>query len=143
MKNKITSLYVYAEQHHIDIDFISTSHAKSMSIIFPDGETSILINPRKMDSTATEVVSVAHELGHCVTGSFYNLYSKYDIRKKHENMADKWAIMHLVPQDKLEHAVKTGHTEIWDLAEEFCVTEDFMRKAVCWYKNGNLDVDTC
>lgn len=141
MKNPLNSLYVYAEDHNIDVDFISTTHAKSMSIIFPDGETSILINPTKMETTALEVVSMAHELGHCVTGSFYNLYSRLDVRKKHENKADKWAIHQLVPLDKLEKAVKTGHTEIWDLAEEFSVTEDFMQKAVCLYKNGNLDVE--
>ena len=31
-----------------------------------------------------------------------------------------------------------GHTEMWDLADYFHVTEDFMRKAVCWYTYGNL-----
>lgn len=30
---------------------------------------------------------------------------------------------------------------MWDLAEHFGVTEDFMRKVVCWYMYGNLDVD--
>ena len=31
-----------------------------------------------------------------------------------------------------------GHTEIWDLADHFGVTEGFMRKVICYYTYGNL-----
>ena len=30
---------------------------------------------------------------------------------------------------------------MWDLAEHFGVTEDFMHEILCWYMYGNLDVD--
>ena len=43
-----------------------------------------------------------------------------------------------VSEKELDEAIADGHTEIWDLAEYFGVTEDFMRKAVCWYTYGNL-----
>lgn len=49
-------------------------------------------------------------------------------------------ITHLVPKDELDLAVAAGHTEIWDLAELFNVTEPFMRKATWWYQNRNLAV---
>lgn len=84
-------------------------------------------------------VHLAHELGHCATGSFYNLWAARDVRKRHELHADKWAIEKLVPREELEAAVASGCREPWELAEYFGVTEDFLRKAVCWYKNGNLD----
>ena len=42
------------------------------------------------------------------------------------------------PVDRLDDAIAQGHTELWDLADYFGVTEDFMRKAVCWYVHGNL-----
>ena len=58
--------------------------------------------------------------------------------KKHENRADKWAIQRLIPLPELDAARADGHTELWELAEYFGVTEDFMRKAVCWYTHGNL-----
>ena len=61
-----------------------------------------------------------------------------DIRKKHENRADKWAIQRLIPLSELDAARAAGHTELWDLAEYFGVTEDMMRKALCWYAHGNL-----
>ena len=87
---------------------------------------------------AQERTQLAHEIGHCETGSFYSRYVKVDSRQRHENRADKWAIHKLIPSDRLNEAVSQGHTEIWELAEYFEVTEDFMRKAVCYYTHGNL-----
>ena len=89
-------------------------------------------------SDAEELVLVAHEGGHISTGATHRVDSPYDLIEKHEYKADKWAIKKLIPEDELDDAVAEGHTDIWDLAEHFGVTEDFMRKAVCWYTYGNL-----
>lgn len=51
---------------------------------------------------------------------------------------DKWATSHLISVDELDDAVAEGYTDIWSLADHFGVTEEFMRKAVCWYTQGNL-----
>ena len=40
--------------------------------------------------------------------------------------------------DDLDQAVAEGCTEIWELADRFGVTEDFVRKAGCYYVHGNL-----
>lgn len=134
-------LYEFAEAHGIDVDWVEMMQADSLSLMLPDGSCCIAIDPWKTGTVAKEVVCLSHELGHCCTGSFYNEQASCDIRQKHENRADKWAISCLIGKDDLESAVSSGHTEIWDLAELFGVTEDFMRKAVCWYKNGNLATD--
>lgn len=84
-------------------------------------------------------VHLAHELGHCATGSFYNRWAARDLREKHEHRADKWAITRLVPHAALDKAVESGIKEAWSLAEYFGVTEDFMKKAICFYKYGNLN----
>lgn len=138
MDNNPPALYAYAEQRGIDVDWFALGRAASLSAPLPGDTYAIAINPWKMDSLARETVCLAHELGHCETGSFYNRYAKLDIRQKHENRADKWAVKHLVPVDELDEAVADGHTELWELAEHFGVTEDFMRKAVCRYTHGNL-----
>lgn len=85
-----------------------------------------------------ERVHLAHELGHCMTGAFYNRWAARDVRQKHEHRADKWAIQRMIPETALDDAVADGCTDIHTLAEYFSVTEDFMRKAVCWYTHGNL-----
>ena len=40
--------------------------------------------------------------------------------------------------EDLDEAVAEGCTEVWELAERFGVTEDFVKKVVCLYVHGNL-----
>ena len=94
-----------------------------------------------IETAAEETVLVAHEGGHISTGSTHQVNSPYEIIKQHENHADKWAIKKLIPKDELDKAVSEGHTEVWDLADYFNVTEEFIRKAVCWYTRGNLSTE--
>ena len=96
------------------------------------GKCFVAIDPFKIENTADEKVKLAHELGHCETGAFYNEYSKFDIRAKHERRADKWAIKKLVPEDELKEAC-TFCNNRYELAEHFGVTEDFMQKVLDYY----------
>lgn len=91
------------------------------------------MDPFRIETAAQERVHLAHELGHCETGAFYNVYSPLDIREKQENRADCWAVRKLIPPEELERAVNSGLCEIWELAEYFDVTEDFIRKAADIY----------
>lgn len=134
----LLELYELAENHNIDVDWVPLTASKSLSMPFPDGSYGIAVDPWKMDTLEIETVLLSHELGHCMTGSFYNKYATCDVRRKHENRADKWAIQNLISAEEMDNAVADGHTDIWSLAEHFNVTEDFMRKVVCWYTHGNL-----
>lgn len=136
----MNNLFCIAEKNGIIIDYCSIPKNVSLSAHI-DKEDFILMDCSLVHNEVKEKTCLAHEMGHCMTGSFYNPYSELDIRKKHENKADKWAIQHLVSKDELEEAVIEGNTEIWQLAGYFDVTEDFMRKAICWYVHGNLAVD--
>lgn len=80
--------------------------------------------------------ALAHELGHCEYGGFYNRYSKYDIRAKAERRADKWAFAKLVPYGQLMQALRHGVTEVWELAERFDVSCEFMQRAIAYYKTA-------
>ena len=110
----------------------------SMSVQLPDGAQYIGMDESVSDGGAQERVHLGHELGHCLTGSFYSVYTAVDCRQRHENRADKWAIRKLIPVDQLDDAVASGCTELWELAERFGVTEDLIRKAVCLYVHGNV-----
>lgn len=96
------------------------------------------IDPSLLEQESCHKVHLAHELGHCMTGSFYNIHAARDLRQRHENRADKWAIHKLISARELDRAVAMGYTDLWALAEYFGVSEDFMRKTVCWYTHGNL-----
>ena len=56
------------------------------------------------------------------------------MRERHEYRADKWAVHALLPRQELERAVKEGCTEVWELAERFGLTEDFIRRAAYVYR---------
>lgn len=127
-----------AAQQNIVVDHFALSRREALSIMTPDGACYVAIDPRRVKSEHDERNKLAHELGHCMTGAFYNAYSDYDCRQRHENRADKWAIRQMIPVDELDDAIALGCTEIWQLAEYFDVPEPFIRKAVCYYVHGNL-----
>lgn len=133
-------LFREAENAGITVEYCRVPLNESLSVQ-DDGGDFILMDYSLIEAGAEERVHLAHEIGHCKTGSFYNPRAKYDIRKRHENRADKWAIEHTIPQERLTRAVEDGLSEPWELAEYFDVTEDFIRKAVCWYEHGTLAVE--
>ncbi len=134
----IPSLYTIAKKQNIEVLSYPLPHNGSMSLMQPSGACYIGIDPSVRDGDVKERVHLSHELGHCITGSFYNIYAAVDSRQRHENRADKWAIAQLIPVDALDKAVAEGYTELWELAERFGVTESFIKKAVCYYVHGNL-----
>ena len=116
-----------------------TSHAVTIRLrgnvwgIFLDGD--------RLTTTAQEKSAALHEAGHYATGTTHALDSPFDLVAKHEHKADKWAVQRALSAEELDEAVASGCTELWELAEHFNVTEEFMKKAVCWYTHGNLSAD--
>lgn len=106
----------------------------SISVRFSDG--SMLISSSDLSMApigTTKLECFAHELGHCMTGSFYNLYSPFDLRSQHEFRANKWAIQKLIPFSALVRAGKDGCRERYEFAEYFDVSEAFIQKAVDYH----------
>ena len=136
----LIALYRIAEVNGIKIKNFDLDGDEAVSLKHKD-KCFIIIDPDDVKSIADERVRLGHELGHCLTESFYSDSSPECVKQKHENRANKWAIEHLIPIGKLNEAVQQGHTEMWDLAEYFNVGEDFMRMAVCWYLYGTLDTE--
>lgn len=134
----ILALYDLAAQKNIEVIQFPMADNGSMSFMAESGSCYIGVDPSVQDGGAQERTHLSHEIGHCETGSFYNKYAAVDSRQRHENRADKWAIRQLITVDDLDEAVADGCCEIWDLAERFGVTEEFMRKTVCYYVHGNV-----
>lgn len=135
---KTNDLYQEAKDADIPVLILDIPKTGSMCMQSESGRCYIGMDYGVLPEESVRRVHLAHELGHCKTGAFYNRWAARDVRKKHENRADKWAVNKLIPVDELDQAVADGHTELWDLADHFGVTEEFMRKAVCWYTHGNL-----
>lgn len=120
----------------------SNSTTKALTLQLNNTEAwGIYIDKGRMDSRAEEESALLHEAGHYATGATHEVCSPFDLIQKHEYKADKWAVKRKLSAEELDAAVCDGCCEMWELAEHFGVTEDFMRKAVCWYTYGNLAVD--
>lgn len=132
---ELLELYQLSDAEHIPVYSFDLPQTHSLSLMNNDGSCAVAIDPFGLNSTKDEKIRLAHELGHCVTGSFYNRYSDFDIKARSEYKADKWAIKKLIPKDELQAAFEQGYTEPWNLAEYFNVTEEFIIKAVNYYND--------
>ena len=135
---QLSTLYQRAEELNIPVLHLPLPLTGSVSMMDEAGRCAIGLDLPHRRSRNELRVRLAHELGHCVTGSFYNRWSPCDIRKLHENRADKYAVRALISEEALDEAVAEGHTDPWDLADYFGVDEGFLKKAVCLYTYGNL-----
>ena len=135
---QLTNLYDLAKQQNIEVLVHPMPQNGSMSVMLEDGRCFVGLDEGIRDGGIQERVHLSHELGHCVTGSFYNIYAAIDHRQRHENRANKWAIQALIPVEALDDAIAEGCTEVWELADRFQVTEEFIRKTVCYYVHGNV-----
>ena len=98
------------------------------------GKYAVFLDTCKIDSIADEICTMAHEYGHCKTGSTHSVYSPFDLVCKHEYKADKWAVHEYIKFEEYQQAIQDGYTEVWQLADRFNVTEDFIRRADYIYR---------
>lgn len=127
---RTTELYRIAERDGVTVERFLLDSNKSVSVFTDEG---LFVGLDGKLSGADEKVCLAHELGHCETMSFYNIYSPCDIRGKHERRANVWAIKKLIPRAKYFWAIRHGYEDIYSLAEYFGVTPEFARKTAEYY----------
>ncbi len=139
MKKTTDELYAFAREYNIPVDENCPESIVSMSVRLPSGLKVIGLSKfEKPTEDApkqpyTKLECFAHEMGHCMTDSFYVGFSPLEKRSKHEYRAEKWAINYLIPFDALCQAVQEGNHELWQLAEYFDVGEPFIEKAITYH----------
>ena len=69
---ELVSLYRKAEQLNIPIYHLPLPQTGSMSVMDEGGRCAIGMDLPSRHTETEQRVRLAHELGHCVTGSFYN-----------------------------------------------------------------------
>lgn len=137
----LENLYTVVFDKNIPVDFIELPNNESISLEDRLGGLHIAIDPDKIIDEADETIKLCHELGHCETGAFYNRYSPFDLIEKQESKAKRWSYCHLLPLSMLIDLVDSGNTEIWQIAEETGLPDDFVSEAVNFYKTvytGNI-----
>lgn len=138
MLETLIDLYETAYLNDVKVECYPLEATEAMSIMDDDGDCYIALNPKKLQNEQDEVVRLAHDLGHCMTGTFYNRFSSLNNISQKEHRADAWAIRKVLPFSKLTGALECGITETWMLAEYFELPEWFIQKAVVLYENDLL-----
>lgn len=65
----------------------------------------------------------------------YKFNSASNIISKQEYRAKKWAFYVLIPYEKLKNAIKNGLNTIYELADFFDVSIEYMQSAIEFYKS--------
>ena len=126
-------LYQLAEDEGVAVKalVVDSGSASTMAL---DGRCYIAIDHDVFESSDIERMHLAHELGHCMTGSFFNPHSKLDIRGKHERRANAWAYKQVVPLEGIRKCFKQGLAEAWQMEDVFDVPAWFIRQAMEYYQ---------
>ena len=132
----LSSLYAMAERQGLDVYYFPMRQNAAVST--PDG--CIGIDVDRLEDSAAEKACLAHEMGHCLTGSFYRLDTPLALRSRAEERADRWAIRQLVPLRELRRALRAGLGRPDELAEHFGVPEDIIGKAIFYYRDARNEL---
>ena len=126
---QLQRLYETADGLGLQICYFPMENNTAIST--PDGFIGMDVD--KLEDSAHETACLAHEMGHCLTGSFYTVDTGLCQQRRCEERADRWAIRQLVPLEDLKRAMKMGLRPD-ELAELFGVPEEFLRRCVYYYK---------
>ena len=86
----------------------------------------IAMDKRKFKSDTEYKCILAHEIGHCQTGSFYNIHTHVSEKELRERQANRFAAEMLVPLAELRKAMTRGISFNRILARMFDVTLEFI-----------------
>ncbi len=129
---QLQELYRYLDAHNIQLECYPLSQLTAMSMKW-GGRCYIALDSSKHLSQTEERVILAHEIGHCMTDSFYQVESSMMVGKA-EHHADRFAVQLLMPWQQVQQAFESGVTELWQLADAFSVPQWFAQKALSLYE---------
>lgn len=125
-------VYEWVQDLQVEVSYRRLPQNKSVSAEC-DGHCYIGLDASLKNDSIQERTCIAHEAGHCQAGAFYNVYSPYDIRAKHEYKANRCAYEKCLPACDIQNAITDGYTEPWELADLFDFTQSFICGAIAYY----------
>ncbi|MCL2636927.1 MAG: hypothetical protein FWD48_01015 [Oscillospiraceae bacterium] len=127
--NDIEVIINELDESGIDIDDFQFEDIRAVSICQEDGARSIGLDKRQFETSAELKSVLLHEQGHCETHTFYNASTSPLMRGKLERRADRYVTENKITKYDIVKANKReGLTEIWEFAEHFGVTVEYMKR---------------
>lgn len=125
----LDELYDNLDQQGIEVFHCSTKEV--VAVAEPSGY--LCIDPQKVESTEHEREILIHEEGHFATNTFYQLDSPYTVREHQENIAVHYGFKKYYSVEKLLSLMEEGYTEVWQLAEQLSVREEYVQEMLDYY----------
>lgn len=132
-RTDLNEIYAVADSNDITVVSAVCPESKALSLMSPSGNCYIGVDYHAIKNEREERQCLAHDVGHCVRGAFYNPYSPFSLIEQQEAKADRQAVEYLIPKNKFIHALEQGYTEIWQLCELFDVDRKYVKKAFWEY----------
>ena len=129
-------LYDYAEQNNVEVYNFPLGGRKALSIPLEGGVCAVAMDTFRM-TASDEKEALAHELGHCMTHTFYTPVTPMVTRARCEVRAIKWAIRHIIPEASFMYYLRQGR-ELWELADIFEVDPELIEKAANLYLYNHI-----
>ena len=129
----LKSVYDKIENNDIKVFKFGISEIKAVTIE-TDGIYGVFLNHKEIKDSNEEFCVLAHEYGHCVSGSTHKLNSNLDIISRHEYRANRRAILDFLPVDRIKSAIQNGCQTLYEISEFVDMPEEFVSKAIQHYR---------
>lgn len=131
----MTNLYALAADAGIEVihEDIPVKSIKALYCEDQAGSATIVMDKSLCSTPTLERCVLAEELGHYYTaqGAHVIKLRKFERDRaqirRNEHQAVRWAVKKLIPLDEFLDAFTNGIEDVWELAEHFDVTEDYIR----------------
>lgn len=133
----LNQVYEKVNKSGIDIFLHDYNCIKAVTIEV-DKNYAIFINKNLIEDSDDEFCVLAHEYGHCKSGSTHKLHSKYDLICRHEYRANRKAILDFLPIERIEEAIDYGCKTPYEFSVYLDVPERFVKTAIEHYNAMGL-----
>jgi len=97
----------------------------------------IIYDKKQMEDSKEENTILNHELFHCKYDKFYNFDTSLQARKYRETRVHRKMIESILPLEKIMSFI-ISEIPSWEIAEELCMTEQFVLDAFNYYKEKGV-----
>ena len=122
------------EIYDSEIEFFDKNLNASPATIEINGNFSIFADRRRFETQDEYFCALAHEYGHCQTGTTHRLQSTLFTKGYCENAANKYLVHKYVPLEDLDEAARNGNYEIFDIADYLALPPQMIVLAIEVYK---------
>lgn len=131
MDNTLDSLYHDLEHSGITVAELPLQGGPCLSL---ERGRLIGVDRTRLPTEAQLRTALIHEEGHFDSGAFYTPFSPYQLRAQAEDRANRSAYQKRIPLKELRRQLRRG-LSVWELADYFNVTPEFIWETYLFYKN--------